>query len=73
MPFGPLFGRLFDRPFGHDFHHFWTRLVSLLQFTPSVDGLPIRTYNPLVSLHLKIRKVHKPVKWGLAGTSLKDF
>jgi hypothetical protein len=40
--FRPVLGPLFDRPFGHDFHHFWTRLVSLPQFTPSVDTLPTR-------------------------------
>jgi hypothetical protein len=43
VPFGPLFGRLFDHTFHHDFHHFWTRLVSLPQFSTSVDTLPIRT------------------------------
>jgi hypothetical protein len=42
---GPVFGPLLDRSFHHDFHHFWTRLVSLPQFTPSVDTLPIRTLN----------------------------
>jgi hypothetical protein len=45
VPFGPLFGRLFDRPFGRHFHHFWTRLVSLPQFSTAVDTLPIRTLN----------------------------
>ena len=43
VPFGPLFGRLFDRTFARVLAHFGTRLVSLPQFTPSVDGLPIRT------------------------------
>ncbi len=40
---GPVFGPLLDRTFHHDFHHFWTRLVSLPQFSTSVDTLPIRT------------------------------
>jgi hypothetical protein len=40
---GPLFRPVLGRTFDRSFHHFWTRLVSLPQFSTSVDTLPIRT------------------------------